>query len=85
MIEFYGSDLARIHATAFERLAEAAATEVQFGAWRRRHEIHRLALLTRETVLDRLAAGGFEAQAEERYEALHLPPGLVVYRAVRRA
>ena len=54
------------------------------GGWRRTQEVHRLALLATDMVLDALEAAGFESEVLPGYGALSLPPGLPVYRAVRK-
>jgi SAM-dependent methyltransferase len=54
------------------------------GVWRRTQEVHRLALLATDMVLDALEAAGFESEVLPGYGALSLPPGLPVYRAVRK-
>ncbi|MFM1958745.1 MAG: hypothetical protein RL588_262 [Pseudomonadota bacterium] len=54
------------------------------GTWRRSEEVHRLALLARERVLEALEAAGFRAEALPGYGALALPAGLPAYRAIRR-
>ena len=56
---------------------------VERDTWRRALEIHRLALLSPETVLEKLDAAGFDARAGDRYGAFPLPAGLIAYRAVK--
>ena len=55
------------------------------GDWRRTQEVHRLALLATDTVLDALESAGFESEVLPGYGAMSLPPGLPVYRAVRNS
>lgn len=53
-------------------------------AWRRSDETHRLVLLDTDAVLALLESEGFRAEALPGYGELQLPPGLPVYRALRR-